>query len=99
MGDWSVAMKRFLTLLSVGVILLALATAAAAQVSGYTLNWWTVDNGGVGSTASSYSLNGTMGQPDAGYLSAGSYRLDGGFWSVGPRAITYQHVYLPVVHK
>ncbi len=92
-------MKRFLILFSVGVLLLALATAAVAQIGGYSLNWWTIDNGGGSSTGSTYSLSGTIGQPDAGNLSSGSYRLEGGFWAVGPRVITYQHVYLPVVHK
>jgi hypothetical protein len=29
-----------------------------------------------------YSVSGTIGQPDAGKLSGGSFTIDGGFWGV-----------------
>lgn len=60
----------------------------------------TVDGGGVQSaTGGAFMLNGTIGQSDAGALSGGEFRLDGGFWRRGlsvldappppPRAISH----------
>ena len=84
--------KAFLILAS----LLLLGGAALAQGGdGYNLTWWTVDGGGqTFSTGGSYSLGGTIGQPDAGLLTGGGYQLSGGFWSGG--TAVYQ-VYLPIV--
>ena len=62
------------------VLTLVLASIASAQ-GGYDLPWWTVDGGGDTSSGGSYVLSGTIGQPDAGGLSGGSYMLVGGFWS------------------
>jgi hypothetical protein len=76
-------MKRILILLSVVVLLLTLATVAVARIAGYDLTWWTADGGGGNSAGNGYSLNGTIGQPDAGTLSSGNYRLEGGFWGGG----------------
>lgn len=47
----------------------------------YDLPWFTIDGGGNVSTGATYSMTGTIGQPDAGILSGGSYSLIGGFWS------------------
>lgn len=67
-------------------LLLALFIPVAmvvAQAGGYSIPWWTVDNGGAtSSTGGTYRLNGTSGQPDAGQLSGGSYTLYGGFWNM-----------------
>ena len=80
-------------LLAIGLILL-LAGGAAAQ-GGYDLSWWTVDGGGYTfSTGGTYSLGGTIGQPDAGLLEGPGYRLSGGFWSGGGGPYV---VYLPVI--
>ena len=57
------------------------APAAAAQALAFDITWWTADGGGGPRAGGSYSLSGTLGQPDAGALSAGSYTLSGGFWS------------------
>jgi len=68
------------------LILLALqvtriAPASAQSGGGYNLTWNTFDGGGATfSTGGTYSLGGTIGQPDAGSLSGGSYTLNGGFW-------------------
>ena len=74
------------------------ASIAHAQTGGgYDLTWSTIDGGGyMVSTGGSYSLGGTIGQPDAGALSGGSYTLAGGFW--GGAAVQYK-IYLPVVLK
>ena len=61
-------------------ILLAVGPAAHAQP--YTLDWSTIDGGGGTSTGGVYSVSGTLGQPDAGIMSGGSYTLQGGFWGV-----------------
>jgi len=46
----------------------------------FTIDWFTIDGGGGTSTGAVYAVSGTIGQPDAGTLSGGSYALDGGFW-------------------
>src|SRR5256885_8929585 len=59
------------------VLLLGLAVSAQAAAS-YSIDWFTVDGGGGTSTGGSYSLSGTIGQPDACRLSGGSYVVNGG---------------------
>jgi hypothetical protein len=46
----------------------------------YSIDWHTVDGGGGTSAGGVYTVSGTVGQPDAGKLSGGSYTLEGGFW-------------------
>lgn len=59
---------------------------AASMAIAYELDWWTIDGASGTSTGGSYSLSGTMGQPEAGTtLTGGSYTLNGGFWYL-PRA-------------
>ena len=48
------------------------------------------------STGGSYSVGGSIGQPDAGSLSGGLYHLNGGFWG---GTITNYNIYLPLVLK
>ena len=47
----------------------------------YSITWSTLDGGGGTSTNGPYALTGTIGQPDAGLMSAGNYTLEGGFWN------------------
>ncbi len=68
---------------------------AMANADGYDLSWWTVDGGGGTSVGSGYTVNGTIGQPDAGIISGGAYTLNGGFWHI-ETAASY-NLYLPVV--
>jgi hypothetical protein len=64
----------------------------------YGLGWYTVDGGGaIWSSGGTYSLGGTVGQPDAGKLAEGSYALGGGFWDGGPAGPGVLRVYLPLV--
>jgi hypothetical protein len=87
-------MRRAATLAAL-VVLLALASGALAQSGGeYDLSWWTVDGGGGRSSGGGYTLQGTIGQPDAATLAGGEYTLAGGFW--GGVAVEYR-VYLPLV--
>jgi hypothetical protein len=67
-------MKTFLQTL---VALVIFTGAAQAQ---YAIDWYTVDGGGGTSSGGSFTLSGTIGQPDAGTLSGGTYMLQGGFW-------------------
>ncbi len=59
-----------------GVLLAGLCVNAQ-----YASDWFTIDGGGGPSSGGSYTLNGTIGQPDANLLTltGGSYTLEGGF--------------------
>ena len=75
----------------------AVSWSAVAQIgSGYDLTWNTIDNGGAIGNGG-YTLDGTIGQPDASdALSDAGYTLTGGFWF---SAVAEQRIYLPVVLK
>ncbi len=80
------------------IFLLALVFPSMADGPEYTIEWWTVDGGGiVGQGGVPYSLSGTVGQADAGVLAGGAYTLAGGFWHGG--ATFGQYIYLPLVLK
>lgn len=53
---------------------------ASASFAALDIAWFTIDGGGGTSTGGSYTLSGTIGQPDAGVLTGGTYELQGGFW-------------------
>jgi hypothetical protein len=62
---------------------------ALAQTGGsYDLSWNTIDGGGAMDSASgTFSLSGTVGQPEAGApMIGGSFELTGGFWTVAGSA-------------
>ena len=67
--------------------LLITAAGVGAQLAGpgtYDLSWQTIDGGGGTSSGGGFSLNGTIGQPDAGvFMTGGSLALAGGFWPGG----------------
>ena len=82
----------------VAAVLLLLITGAVgirAQTGDpFDLTWNTVDGGGgMFSSGGDFTLGGTIGQPDAGFLSGGDFGLSGGFWVVW---LDY-HIYLPFV--
>jgi len=98
-------MKRLIILLPIALVLLIGITTANAQrtndpaalQSGYDLSWYTIDGGGATfSIGGSYSLGGTIGQPDAGSSGGGGYSLNGGLW---PGAALNYRIYLPLVLK
>ncbi len=61
--------------------LLALSQTAKAQ--SYTIDWYKIAGGGGTSTAGTYRVSGTVGQPDAGGPMTGAgYSLTGGFWAL-----------------
>ncbi len=79
-----------LKIILVAMVLVALAVIApngnatlalAKPADTYTIDWYTIDGGGtMSATGGSYTLSGTIGQPDAGIESGGNYKLNGGFW-------------------
>jgi hypothetical protein len=66
------------------VLALSLCTfgvfTAGAQT--YTIDWFTIDGGGGTSTGGTYTVSGTVGQPDAGHMAGGNFTIDGGFWGI-----------------
>ena len=92
-------MKTQTALLIALVTLLMVITFASTQAqsgSGYDLTWNTIDNGGSMSSNGSYTLDGAIGQPDAGApISNGGCTLTGRFWA--GVSIAQYHIYLPVV--
>lgn len=88
-------MKHARSALLAALLVLSLAGGAYAQAGGYILSWHTVDGGGGPLPSGPYSLNGTIGQADAGASSGGGYALVGGFWGGAPAALG--KLYLPVV--
>jgi hypothetical protein len=63
------------------MVLCSLTPLARAELS---ITWHTVDAGGhTFSGGGTYDLGGTCGQPDAGVVLGGTYRLGGGFWRGG----------------
>jgi hypothetical protein len=89
-------MKKILVLGMLILLILSLASFALAAGS-YDLSWWTVDGGGGTSSGNGYTLNGTLGQPDAGTVaSGGGYTLAGGFWHGGVVTTLMMKIYLPL---
>ena len=85
-------------LLFIALLILAVAVSSvwAAPTGSYEITWYTIDGGGGTIGSGAYTLDGTVGQPDAGMLTGGGYTLEGGYW--GGAALVYR-VYLPLVLK
>jgi hypothetical protein len=93
-------MKKKTLFIPISILAVMLLVVSAFAASGYDLSWWTVDGGGSTSTGKSYTLNGTIGQPDAGTLSSGGvYTLTSGFWHGGVIVSPETKVYLPLLVK
>jgi hypothetical protein len=91
--------KLFLSLLLLVIVGALFGVVSASALAGYNLDWWTVDGGGAASsTGGSYSLGGTIGQPDAGASSGGTYALTGGFWGGDPSTSNHQ-ISLPLIMR
>ena len=59
-----------------------LAATSHAQSGGhFDLSWSTLGGGGGVSSNGRFTMSGTVGQPDAGSLSGGAFKIEGGFWS------------------
>jgi hypothetical protein len=63
--------------------LLVCACCLPAWAQQYFINWYKVAGGGGTSSGGQYTVNGTIGQPDASStLTGGNYSLTGGFWAL-----------------
>jgi hypothetical protein len=79
-----------------GFSLLSLMFCLQAWGQSYSINWYKVTGGGGTSTNGQYSLNGTIGQPEAGgTMSSGNFSMMGGFWSL---VSTVQTPNAPALH-
>jgi len=81
-------MKQTVLFISlVAGLTLGSSVVARAQTN-YDLSWYTIAGGGGTSTGTNtasnvvYSVSGTIGQSDAGYMAGGNYSLTGGFWGI-----------------
>ncbi len=74
-------MNLFMKTQSCFLSLLLLPLLSHAQT--YSLDWYKIAGGGGLSSGGNYSVNGTIGQPDASSaMTGGQYSLTGGFWSL-----------------
>ena len=67
---------KLLSLCTFGLLALADMTASAQ----FSIDSFTIAGGGGASSGGDFTLNGTIGQPDAGAMSGDNYSLAGGFW-------------------
>jgi hypothetical protein len=50
----------------------------------FTLDWYTIDGGGGSAAGPTFSLQATIGQPDAGTeVASANFLITGGFWVAG----------------
>ena len=61
-------------------IVIALAVTAIAAMAQYSINWSTIDGGGVTASGGDYAVRGTIGQPDSENMDGGDFVVHGGFW-------------------
>lgn len=103
--------KRFVALAVMALLLallLLIGPTLASDASTVAIPWWTIDSGGGESSSAiedsrelstgEYSVQGSIGQPDAGVLTGSSYRLIGGYWGI-KTATTEFRLCLPVVAR
>ena len=74
-------MKTNLKLHAIAALAIVPVLVHAQSGGSFSLSWSTIDGGGGTSSAGKYQVMGTIGQPDAGVLSGGNFKLQGGFWS------------------
>jgi len=88
------------TVFTLVLVLIIFVSGLALAAGSYDLSWWTVDGGGGTSSGNGFTLNGTLGQSDAGSLaSGGGYSLAGGFWHGGVAISPEAKIYLPLLVK
>jgi hypothetical protein len=67
--------------LAISLALAALLAPAVSRAQNYSIDWFKVAGGGGTSTGGVFTVSGTIGQPDAGAMTNGSFTIVGGFWS------------------
>ena len=78
------------------LVLVSVISGVALATGAYEVNWWDVSGGGGSSSGGAYTLNGTIGQPDAGDMQGGPYAISGGFWAGSTAGY---EVFLPIVTR
>ncbi|MDQ6631805.1 MAG: hypothetical protein M3Y82_08605 [Verrucomicrobiota bacterium] len=75
-------MKLWLVFLA--ILMLGPGAVSSLPAQSYSIDWFTIDGGGGSSAGGTYSLSGTIGQPDASQqpMTGGNFSLVGGFWSL-----------------
>jgi len=74
-------MKKLLSAARWAVVMLPIFGTSLLLAQEFDLTWRTIDSGGVmRSSGGNLELSGTIGQPDAGRMSAEKLTLTGGFW-------------------
>jgi hypothetical protein len=82
-----VSLRRVIVTVSLCLLAVFALPMLAGATGGMDLSWNTIDGGGTTySTGGPFGLGGTIGQPDAGAMSGGSFGLTGGFWGGSPSA-------------
>ena len=84
------------------ISLLSFLLAGTALAAGdYQISWWTIDSGGGSSRSADgqYTLDGTIGQLDAGSAAGGEYALQGGFWQGITVALQEFLIHLPLINR
>jgi hypothetical protein len=64
----------------VGAVLSLLALTTMVDAAPFRLISGTIDGGGEYSQGTRFSLEGTVGQPDAGVAQSARFQVEGGFW-------------------
>ena len=65
------------------ILLFGLLLPAVGFAQQYSIDWYKIAGGGGTSTGGTFTVSGTIGQPDAGGpMTGGNYSLTGGFWSL-----------------
>ncbi len=66
------------------ILMLVLTASYAAQAGNppaFEIPWFTFDGGGAMSQGGTFTVAGTIGQPDTGVMTGGGFDLSGGFWA------------------
>jgi hypothetical protein len=80
----------------VGRVQAAGEPSPVSSAAGFSLDWYTIDDGGGQASGGTYQLSVTVGQPDAGTSIGSGFTLEGGFW---PGTLQPWHTYLPALRK
>lgn len=59
----------------------------------------TIDGGGTTSSGGSFELSGTIGQPDAGNQTTGSFQIEGGFWTSEHPTVPVELMHFEIVQQ
>ena len=64
----------------IGIIAIPALLAASSARAQFSIEWLTIANGGSTTSGGTFSLSATIGQPDAGGTSGGTFDIGSGFW-------------------